>query len=243
MSLTQVVRHTDADALVRRVAQRLVDAIMARQAGGHVVQLCLTGGSIAMRLYEQLATILSPEKVDPELLELWWGDERFVPTAHPDRLAGPTLALLARHYPINPAHTHPMPASDGSFDASSAALNYTKELDDTRFDICLLGIGPDGHVASIFPHHPSSEPTNQRVIAMQDSPKPPPERISLTIPTLNESAEVWFLASGTPKAAAVKAAIGGDTSIPAGNVHGQEATIWLIDQDAAQDMPYFDCSM
>ena len=243
MSFTQVVRHADADVLVRRVAQRLVDAIVARQAGGHVVQLCLTGGGIAMRLYDQLASILSPSRVNPELLELWWGDESFVPTAHPDRLAGPTLALLARHYPINPANTHPMPASDGSFDASSAAVNYTKELGDTRFDICLLGIGPDGHVASIFPGHPSNEPTNQRVIAVQDSPKPPSERLSLTIPALNESAQVWFLATGPQKADAVRAALSGDTSIPAGNVHGQEATIWLVDQAAAAELPYFECSM
>ena len=237
----QVVRHVDADDLAHRVAHRLVDAIVARQAGGRTVQLCLTGGGIAMRLYAELATALTKADADPERLELWWGDERFVPTASADRLAGPTLAMLAGRVTFDPARIHPMAASDGSSDAAAAAANYARELGDTRFDICLLGIGPDGHVASIFPRHPSSEPTTQTVIAVHDSPKPPPERLSLTIPTLNRSAQVWFVASGADKAGVVAAAIGGDASLPAGQVRGRDATVWLVDQDAAGKLPYFEC--
>jgi len=243
MSLTQVVRYADADALAHHVAQRLLDAIVARQADGHVVHLCLSGDSIAMRVLDEFATILSQPPVDPELLELWWSDERFIPTAHPDRLAGPTLALLARHYTLNPARTHPMPASDGTLDAAAAATNYTKELGDTRFDICLLDVGPHGEVASIFPGHLSCESATPSVIAVTDAPAPVPERISLTIPTLSESAQVWFLASGPDTADAVAASLEDGAPIPAGQVRGQESTTWLVDQDAAAGLPYFECSM
>ncbi len=239
----QVIRHLDADDLARRAARRLVDAVAERQTQSHVVHVCLTGGRIATRIYEELATILTPDRLDPELLELWWGDERFVPTADHERLAGPTLAALAGQISLDPARTHPMPASDGSFDAPAAADNYARELGDTTFDICLLSIGEDGHVASIFPGHPSGEQTTMRVIAVQDSPKPPSERLSLTLPVFNESAEVWFLASGAEKAHSVVASLDGDTSIPAGRVHGTEATLWFVDRAAASELPYFECSL
>jgi len=241
--MQQVVRYLDADDVAHRVARRLVAAIVARQTDGHVVHLCLTGGRIATRLYREVGGMLGTSKVDPERLELWWGDERFVSTASRDRLAGPTLALLVRHFALDPARTHPMPASDGSFDAPAAAANYARELGDTRFDICLLGIGEDGHVASVFPGHPSSEPTAARVIAIHDSPKAPSERLSLTVPALAQSAEVWFLATGAEKAHAVATAINGDQSIPAGCVQGTEATRWLIDRAAASELPYFECSL
>ena len=239
----QVIRHMDADALAHRSAQRLVDAIVARQADGRVVQLCLTGGGIAMKMYARFARALSKANLNPELLELWWGDERFVPTASPDRLAGPTLATLAGRISFDPARIHPMAASDGTADAAAAAAIYARELGETCFDICLLGVGPDGHVASIFPGHPSSEPTTQTVIAVHDSPKPPPERLSLTIPTLSRSAEVWFIASGADKAKMAKAAIAGDDSIPAGQVRGRDETVWLVDRDAASELPYFECPL
>ena len=88
-----------------------------------------------------------------------------------------------------------MPASDGGLDLDQAAEAYARELGDVIFDICLLGMGPDGHVASIFPEHPSSYAEGE-VIPVRASPKPPPERISLTLPVINRSHEVWFVVSG-----------------------------------------------
>ena len=240
--MQQVVRYLDADDFARRVAARLVTAIAARQADGHVVHLCLTGGRTATRLYREVGRALAESNLDPERLELWWSDERFVPTANRARLAGSALALLVRHFALAPSRTHPMPASDGSFDASAAAANYARELGDTCFDICLLGVGTDGHVASVFPGHPSSEATSARVIAVPDAPTPP-ERLSLTIPVLNKSSEVWFIATGADKAKVVAAGLARDESIPAGRVCGTEATVWLVDQAAASELPYFECSL
>lgn len=239
----QVVRHLDAADLADRAAARLLSSLIRFQADGRVAQLCLTGGRIALRIYARLAELVTDSDLDPGRLELWWGDERFVPTDDPHRNAGPTLATFAGRFVLDPARTHPMPAADGVVDAAVSATTYAKELGDTRFDLCLLGVGPDGHVASIFPGHPSEEGSTQSVIGVSDSPKPPAERISLTVPALSHSGEVWFLVSGRDKAKAVRNALAGDEKLPAARVHGEEATVWLVDRDAASLLPYFECSL
>ncbi len=241
LAQAQVVRYADAVELADRAATRLLTTLVELQRDGRVVQVCLTGGRIAHEVYARLGGIVGGSGLDPARLELWWGDERFVPTGDPERNAGPTLALLAGHFQLDPARTHPMPSADGVIDAGASATTYAKELGDTRFDLCLLGMGPDGHVASIFPNHPSSEPTTQPVIGVSDAPKPPPERISLTIPTLNESSQVWFLISGAEKSNALTRSLAGDTSLPAARVAGRDRTLWLVDQAAASELPYFDC--
>lgn len=237
----QVVRYRDADDLASRAGERLLHALIGFQADGRVAQLCLTGGRIALRIYARLADLVAGSELDPGRLELWWGDERFLPTDDPNRNAGPTLASLAGRFPLEPSRTHPMPAADGLIDAAAGAAAYAKELGDTRFDLVLLGVGEDGHIASIFPEHPSGEPTGQTVIGVSDSPKPPAERISLTVPALSRAGQVWFLVSGTEKADAVAAALNGDQSVPAARVHGEEGTAWLIDRAAASRLPYFEC--
>ena len=239
----QVVQHRDADDLADRGAVRLLAKLIELQADGRVAQLCLTGGRIASSLYARLGELVAGSTLDPTRLELWWGDERFVPTDDPERNAGPTLALLARHFTLDSGRTHPMPSADGVIDAGASAATYAKELGETRFDLCLLGMGPDGHVASIFPQHISSEITTQSVIGVSDAPKPTAERISLTIQALSNSEEVWFLVSGSEKASALTRALAGDTELPAGRVSGQGRTLWLVDQASAAELPYFDCAM
>lgn len=239
----RVHRHADAVDLAYEAARRLLTTIIERQADGHIVQLCLTGGRIASRIYEQMGDLPERDQVDASRLELWWGDERFLPTDDPDRNAGPTFAILAGNFSIDPARTHPMPAADGIADNMASAATYAKELGDTIFDICLLGMGEDGHVASIFPNHPSFEPTSHSVIGVSDAPKPPSERISLSMETLKRSREVWFLVSGEEKADALARAMAGDPTVPAGVARGTERTVWLIDQAAAVHIPYHDCTL
>ena len=241
-SAAQVVRHADPAELASQTARRMLDKLVELQSDGKIPQLCVTGGRIAMATYAAFADLVPGSGLDPSRLELWWSDERFLPAEDPERNAGPALALLARSFSVDPARTHSMPSADGIVDADASANSYAKELGDTVFDLCLLGMGPDGHVASIFPHHPSSEPTSQPVIGVSDAPKPPPERISLTIDRINTSAQVWMLVSGTEKADAVAKALAGDAELPASGVAGRERTIWLIDEDAAGELPYFECA-
>ena len=131
-----------------------------------------------------------------------------------------------------------MGASDGGADLDKAADNYATQLGGVDLDICLLGMGPDGHVASIFPEHPSSYATGQ-VIGVRSSPKPPLERISLTLELINRSHEVWFVVSGSDKAAATKMALmgAGPVQVPAAGVSGTARTLWLLDRDAAAQLP------
>ena len=157
--MNEIHRYADRAELVVGATDALLSGIVARQSGGATAELCLTGGRVANDLYRRLGTLVGASEVDPTHLELWWGDERFLPTGDPDRNAGPALALLAGHFALEPALTHPMPSADGVADADASAATYAKELGDTVFDICLLGLGEDGHVASIFPGHPSFLPT------------------------------------------------------------------------------------
>lgn len=231
-----LVTCADRDEVASTVARHLREAISRSQIDPErIVQVCLTGGRIANEVYRQLADASDLQTVDWDRVEFWWGDERFVPVESPDRNAGQSLALLAATIPFDPALVHPMPArGSAEADLRQAALHYASELGDTVFDICLLGVGEDGHVASIFPDHPSFEKsTSSKVIGVTNSPKPPGERLSLTLPVLSESAEVWLIVAGAEKADAAARAIAGDSNLPAGSVQGVERTVWFLDDAAA----------
>jgi 6-phosphogluconolactonase len=234
----EILLHAGADEVAEALAARLMARLAEIQRDFRVPQLALTGGRIATRAYQKLANDGPNSAVDWSRIELWWGDERFVPADHADRNAKQALDLLAAPLALNPDRIHEMPASDGGLDLDQAADAYAQELGEVSFDICLLGMGPDGHVASIFPEHPSSY-ADGNVIAVRSSPKPPPERISLTLPVINRSQEVWFVVSGADKAAAAKMALlgAGAVQLPAGGVSGVERTLWLLDRDAAAQLP------
>jgi 6-phosphogluconolactonase len=234
----EVLVHAGADEVAEALATRLMARLVEIQRDFRIPQLALTGGRIATKAYEKLAAEGAHSAVDWSRVELWWGDERFVPADDADRNAKQALDLLAEPLRLNPDRIHKMPASDSGLDLDRAAEAYAVELGSTVFDVCLLGMGPDGHVASIFPEHPSSYETGD-VIAVRASPKPPPERISLTLPVINRSREVWFIVSGADKAAAAKMALlgAGPVQVPAGGVAAVERTLWLMDRDAASQLP------
>lgn len=234
--------HPDADAVAQAIAVRLGERIAELQTAqpDRLIHVALTGGRIATKAYQRLAADQSRSDVDWTRVALWWGDERFVAADSEDRNDRAALEELVPALPLIEANIHRMPADDGNLGLDQAALVYATELDDTRFDICLLGVGPDGHVASVFPDHPSFEASlhgAERVIGVRDSPKPPPLRISLTHPVINNSAEVWFTVSGADKADAVGWAVTDSKPVPAGRVHGAERTVWLLDEAAAAQIP------
>ena len=235
----EVVRFPGAPEVAEALATRLLASLAERQRDDSaVVQLALTGGRIATQAYERLAADGPGSAVDWSRVELWWGDERFVPADDDDRNDKQALDLLAAPLRLNPDRIHRMPARDGGVDLDAAAEAYAKELGGTVLDICLLGLGPDGHVASIFPEHPSAYAEGD-VIAVRSSPKPPPERLSLTLPVINRSREVWFLVSGSDKAAAAKMALlgAGPVQVPGAGVAGVDRTLWLMDAEAAAELP------
>jgi 6-phosphogluconolactonase len=223
----------DADALTDSFARRFEDRLSALQAAGQTPRVLLTGGTIAGAAYRKLG----PDTVDWANVEFWFGDERFVPADLPDRNDGQAReAFLDR---VGAARVHSVADNDCSLSAAEAAAAYAETLPTEAFDITLLGLGPDGHVASLFPGFPQLAVTDELVVAVFDSPKPPPVRISLTYPALNRSQAVWFIVSGGDKSDAVARALAPHGSIdqtPARGVAGLSETLWLLDEAAASQL-------
>lgn len=237
MPAAEVLVHGSADDVAEALATRLMSRLLEIQRELRVPEVALTGGRIATRAYERLGQEGRRSAVDWSRVGLWWGDERFVRADDDERNARQALTALSP-LPLDLTRVHPMPASGDGVDLDGAAEAYAHELGHTALDVCLLGVGPDGHVASLFPEHPSSY-AEGRVIPVRASPKPPPERTSLTLEVINASAEVWFCVTGSDKADAVRLALSGagPLQIPAAGAHGRERTLWLLDREAAAELP------
>ena len=233
MTEATVIRHPDKGALAADVATRLLELIADLQAGGRIPQVVLTGGGIADQIHREVARLAADSGVDWGAVSFWWGDERFVPAASDDRNA--KLAREAFLDAVGATRVHEMPASDGGRSLDDAAQAYGEEIrndpDGERFDVVMLGMGPDGHVASLFPDRPEVDATDAIAVPVRNSPKPPPERISLTREALCRSDRMWFVVDGAldgPKADATERALAGDQRLPAARVHADRETIWFL---------------
>jgi 6-phosphogluconolactonase len=225
--------HADADALAGAAARKIESTLAAVQAAGRTPRVLLTGGSIAMATYREVIA----DAVDWGNVEFWFGDERFVGIDLPDRNDGQARdAFLDR---VGATRVHSLADNDCSLGAADAAHAYAQTLPAEPFDLTLLGVGPDGHVASLFPGFPQLHETEQLVVAVFDSPKPPPVRVSLTYPALANSDTVIFIVAGADKADAVARTLAPNGTIdetPARGVHGIKETIWLLDAEAASKL-------
>jgi 6-phosphogluconolactonase len=242
-----VVVHRDAPLLAEAAAARLVTRLVDVQAARGHAHIVLTGGGVGIATLAALAGCPARDAIDWRALDVWWGDERFLPDGDPDRNATQARQALLDAVPIDPARVHEMPAAGGAFgdDVDAAAAGYAETLeaatqpedhaDVPSFDILMLGVGPDGHIASLFPSHPALHEVERSAIGVRGSPKPPPTRISLTLAAINQAQEIWLLAAGAEKAAAVSMALGqaGEMAVPAAGARGRRRTLWLLDRAAA----------
>lgn len=242
---TSIEIFPDSQALVDAAATRLTDTIGKAVAARGRALVVLTGGGNGIGLLRSLVD----RPIEWSKVHLFWGDERYVPEDDDERNDKQARAALLDHVDIPSSQVHPMPASDGEFggDLAAAALAYEQLLAANAapgqpvpsFDVHLLGMGPEGHINSLFPDTPAVLETARMVVSVDDSPKPPPQRITLTLPAIARSREVWLMVSGAGKADAAAAAIGGaaPVSVPAAGAIGQEITLWLLDEDAASKLP------
>lgn len=251
MSVPEVVVHRDAEHLADAVAARLVTRVVEVQAARGSASVVLTGGGLGIASLAALAKAPAHDSVDWRSLDVWWGDERFLPTGDPDRNATQAGEALLDAVPLDPARVHPMPASDGpdGDDPEAAAARYAAELAAAarpgdhggvpRFDVLMLGVGPDGHVASLFPGLPATYEEHRTVVGVRGSPKPPPLRVSLTFPAIRSAAEVWLIAAGEGKARAMHLALSGagPVQVPAAGARGLQRTLVLLDEAAASSLP------
>lgn len=238
---TTVVVHPGRQALADAAAARLVVAIVDAQSARGVAQISMTGGSMGSQIISSLCAVPARDAVDWSQVHVWWGDERWLPAGDPDRNDTQNDQAGLARLGLTPEHVHRVAGPDTSESAEASAALYEQALREHgggMFDVMVLGVGPDGHVASLFPHHPAAASTAGIAIAVHDSPKPPPTRVSLTRECLERSREVWFLVSGADKADAVLRGTTGAPfeTTPAAHVHGIERTLWLVDDAAAGDL-------
>ncbi len=240
--MRSVLVYPDASAVAEATGARLLLAAADAAALRGVAHLVLTGGTVGVELLRRAAASPLAELVDWTSVHVWWGDERFVPTGHADRNEVQAQSALLAHLPLPEENIHRIGAADVYATPAAAAQAYDALIAEHGapvWDVALFGMGPDGHVASLFPGHAVFEaeragtPGTASAVGVEDSPKPPPLRVSFTLDAINRAREVWIVAAGAEKAPAVADALHAGSALPAAAVHGTERTLWLVDAAAA----------
>ena len=217
--------YSDIDELVAVTVPEVIEEIQDGISRNSEFHLVLTGGTLGVALSVAIANELN--NGDFTGLHIWWSDERFVAAESVERNA------FAFHGNIKNAniHVHEGLASDQAKSVQDSASDYELALENVDIDLNVIGLGPDGHVASLFPGMTDID-DQRRIIAVTDSPKPPAERISFTMSMINSAEEVWIVAAGESKADAVTKIVEGDLSIPASYVRGNSHTRLIVDTEA-----------
>jgi 6-phosphogluconolactonase len=233
---TRIETLDDAAALARHVAEWMTATALA---GEGIFRVSLSGGSTPKALYGLLASDAFVRRFPWDRVQWYWGDERFVPYDHPDSNYRMTREAMLSKAPVPPANVHPIPA-DGTADDAASRYERTLQtaygataLDPSRplFDITLLGLGADGHTASLLPGEPVLEERKRWAAAVSHGR--PEVRITLTYPAIESSRHVAFLVAGQEKAAVVKTIRAGGSRVPAARVKPVGKLIWFVDRAAA----------
>ena len=243
----RVLVHPDKASLASSVSARFITKmldILDAQAVAHVV---LTGGSMGSAVLEAIAASPARTSIDWSRVHFWWGDERWVPDRHDERNDEQARVALLDDLDVPEGNVHPFPSSESGMSLDEAADAYAAELsqhgvdglEHPIFDITFLGVGPDGHIASLFPHRSGIQVTDRTVIPVRNSPKPPPERLSLTRPVINSSQRIWLVLAGADKASALGLALAGASrdEVPVAGIKGRRRTVFFVDADAAAEVP------
>ena len=227
----------DAAAVAQATADRFVDTARGAIAERGTCRVALSGGSTPKAVYPLLAG--APRVVEWDRVEFFWGDERAVPPDHPESNFGVAYQMFIAHLPaVRPSAVHRMPAE--APDIHAAALAHEADLrlafgirggELPVFDLIWLGMGPDGHTASLFPESDALTVADRLVVANR-APASEAWRMTLTFPVLNAARQVLFVATGEDKAPALAAVMSGSSDLPAARV-AAERTDWIVDAAAA----------
>ena len=246
--MREILKYTDGPAVATAAAQALITQLTKLLATKPTVHISITGGTVGILTLVKIAEHPERNSVEWKRVHIWWGDDRFVAPDSADSNAVQAREALLSHLTLDTAFVHEFPkfhsASSVSIDEQldAASVEFTEtvlalanpETGFIDFDVTILGMGPDGHIASLFPGHeiPSA---GVSIIAEHNSPKPPPHRLSFTYEAINRSAEIWFVVAGEDKAEAVGVAFSSAPSrLPVGRVAGINKTVWFIDEAAAE---------
>ncbi len=243
----RVIVHPDKSSLAAAVAARFITKVVELIAEFDEASIVLTGGTMGSAVLEAINSSPARDSVDWSRVNVWWGDERWLPAGHADRNETQARVALLDHVPLDPDRVHAFAASDSGVELDAASEAYAAEIAAytptnatmPHFDITFLGMGPDGHIASLFPERGGIRECEKSVIAVRNSPKPPPERLSLTLPVINSSARVWLVVAGADKASALGLTLAGASmnEVPAAAVEGRRKTLFFVDAEAAAQVP------
>lgn len=245
LSTARIVRGQDTSAVDQALAEETATYLLDRVHEAKVVHIALSGGSLADRALPRIIDVANEYGLDWSKVHVWFADERFVPRGTPERNAGQIVTAMRAATGFQAENLHIPAGSDSGFTLDEAAEDYADRLNRivgtsnrNRFpslDLVLLGMGPDGHTASLFPGAPETEVEDKLVIPVRNSPKPPEERISLTFPVLSEAMCCWVYATGEGKREALKLALSGAASrseSPVGHVSAAEEVTVFADAAA-----------
>ena len=219
--------YADGVALISATVVEALEIIWMHLAEKGTCHIALTGGTLGGQFAEVLVEKLNTSAKDLKGLHIWFSDERFDTAESPLRNSQPVRTGLTNTSVL----VHEVKSTDDGVNVIEAAAAYEAELREITMDICILGLGPDGHVASLFPNHWDATITG-RAIPITDSPKPPPQRVSFSMDFINKSGQVWIIATGEAKAPAVTQILEADRSIPAGHVMAAQLTRLIVDAEA-----------
>ncbi len=233
--MTVVVnRFKDGNSVARAAAEAFylkMDTVLATKPEAHVA---VTGGTVGIATLAEIAANPRAASFDFDRVNFWWGDERFVGATDGDRNAVQAHNALFSKIAIDPSKLHEFPSADNGLGLDEAAEQFASYVATVQpeFDLVFLGMGPDGHVNSLFPGKPLPA-AGVQIIAEHDSPKPPPQRLSFTFEAMNAADEIWLTVAGADKAEAVSVAFGDDPeSLPVGRIKAKNRTVWFVDQTA-----------
>jgi 6-phosphogluconolactonase len=219
--------YADQRELLDEVTSQLLEVIETGLRINGVFHLALTGGTLGTELTRALVAHWNAHPEMYQGLHLWWSDERFVERSSSEQNCAPVLNTVTNKNVV----IHTLRARDEVENINIAVDDYLVQLGENFMDLTILGLGPDGHVASLFPGAAHIDRL-EKVIAITDSPKPPSIRATFTLSMINTSTLVWIIAAGASKADAVTKIIEGDLSIPASYVRAADHTRLIVDTEA-----------
>ncbi len=243
----RVLVHHDVASLTGSVAARFITKVIDLLDEQEVVHISLTGGGVGTGILRAIRASDARDEIDWARVHIWWSDERWLPAGHPDRNDTAAYSALLDHVGVLAANVHPFASPDDGISLDEAAVEHERTLAEHGrdgvgtpvFDVMFLGVGPDGHVASLFPDAPGVLVADRTVIAVRNSPKPPPERLSFTLRAINASDRVWLGLAGADKASALGLLLAGASreQVPASGVRGVKRTVFFVDAAAAAEVP------
>ena len=239
--MTEIIVHEfstpdqTAIAAANAAIERIVEVLQTRDE----IHIGVTGGTVGIKTLAVWNLHPRRDEIDYSRVHFWWGDERFVASDSPERNFNQAWDALLKNIEVPRQNLHEFPAADENLTLDEAAVIFAQHWADVNpeIDFAFMGMGPDGHIASLFPG--KQPPTaGVSVIAEHDSPKPPPQRLSLTYEAINGIREIWFTVAGADKAEAVSVAFSSQPQrLPVGQVFGAERNVWFIDSAAAAGIP------